>query len=195
MTRSPDRPTPLIFPAGGDLTVPSLTAMAARSLSIASADVHGDLIAAGDANIPAVVLADSTTGDVLAVHTWPLSPEHRGRPRCTDVALTADEVIVASPAAGGLVRIDRATGTTTVIAFDTDVRRVFTGPGVVWVVAAPRPVDPDETLRPRTVEWEEPTPEEVMAYREEVSGFVVRSPDGDWVPLADMDEPLPTAED
>ncbi len=86
----------------------------ARPLHIASFDVLDGRIVAVDDVIPVVVEVDPSDG-VTATHTWELDPTLRGRPTARDVVVTPTSIVVASPAAGGLVRIDRASGATTIV--------------------------------------------------------------------------------
>jgi hypothetical protein len=68
------------------------------------------------------------------------------------------EIVVASPAAGGLLRIDRATGAVTVLALDADVGQLRRAADTVWAVgASAEEADPAWPRRP--VVWAGPPPD------------------------------------
>ncbi|MDQ6909442.1 MAG: hypothetical protein M3Z84_01455 [Actinomycetota bacterium] len=115
-----------------------------------------------DQVIPIAVEADASSGEIVRVHAWPLSADHRGRPTVVDVALTDEEILVSSPAAGGLVRIDRASSAVTIIPLDGRPGRIAVGLDAAWVSAdaEDRPVPTGKPQR-RPVIWEEPSPEEI----------------------------------
>jgi hypothetical protein len=127
----------------------------ARPLRIESFDVRDGRIAAVDGAVPLAVEADLATGRVLGVWTWEPAAGRRGRPVATDVILTGTGVVVASPAAGGLVRIDRTTGVATVLTLDADVGHlVWNGDGdALWAVGASAE-EADPTWPRRPVVWE-----------------------------------------
>jgi hypothetical protein len=106
----------------------------------------------------------SAAGEVGAAHTWELSPACRGRPTTNDVVLTAHEILIASPAAGGLVRIDRQTGECTSVALDGEPIQVVVVGDDVWVTGwnladdSPDPVAPiGSTTISHPVVWEDGT--------------------------------------
>src|SRR4029453_712467 len=107
-----------------------------RPLHIGAFDVRDGRGGAVDGVVPLAVEADLATGRVSGVWTWETAASRRGRRVATDVVLTEAGVVVASPAAGGLVRIDRTAGVATVLALDTDVSRLVRDGDTVWAVGA-----------------------------------------------------------
>jgi hypothetical protein len=103
-----------------------------RPLRISRIAVLGDDAVVVDEILPIAVEVSARDG-VGAVHTWELSAACRGRPTTNDVALTEHELLIASPAAGGLVRIDRQTGACTSIALDAEPIHVVVVGDDVWV--------------------------------------------------------------
>jgi len=97
----------------------------------------------------------------------------------TDVLLTARLLLVASPAAGGVVRIDRASGRTEVIPLEEDAGTLLEQGGEIWVIGS---VDWLEAVNPaergrmavgrRTVVWEGPSDAEIAREAEFHSRFV-----------------------
>jgi hypothetical protein len=126
-----------------------------RPLAIESFDVRDGRVVAVDEVIPLAVEADLTTGRMVGTWTWDLSTEFRDRRTATAVALTRAEIVVASPAAGGLVRIDRATGATTLVPLAMDAGQLRRDGETVWAAARN---DDDENdfgdAPPRPVVWE-----------------------------------------
>ena len=95
---------------------------------------------AADSVIPVVVDVGIPRGDLRRAYTWALPEEHRGKPTVTDVALQGDGVLVASPAAGGLVRIERATGAISLLPLDGSPLRLAVDGPTAWVVCSSEPV-------------------------------------------------------
>jgi hypothetical protein len=163
-------------------------------------DVVGGRIAAVDSVLPVVAELDAD-GSLISVWQWTLDPRLRGRPTAKDVVLTDAHVVVASPAAGGIVRIDRRTGEESLIQLDEDIGWLIRDAERVWAVADPdRPgayeaflASPDR----RPVVWEQPTHEDMERFRSRTVGWFVGLPgeDGELTPLADANDPMPTAED
>jgi hypothetical protein len=124
-----------------------------RPLHIGAFDVRDGRVVAVDRDVPLAVEADLATGQVLGAWTWEPAPGRRGRLVVSDVVLTAADAVVASPAAGGLVRIDRATGVVAVLALDIDVGRLVRAGDAVWAVgASAEQADPTWPRRP--VMWQ-----------------------------------------
>jgi hypothetical protein len=69
-----------------------------------------------------------------------------------DEVVTRADIVVASPAAGGLVRIDRATGAVTVVPLAVDAGRLRRDGETVWAAAGDDDYDDedfgDAPLRP-----------------------------------------------
>lgn len=159
-----------------------------RLLRIGAFAVRGGTVAVTDEVIPVVVEADAASGQVVRAHAWPLSAAHRGRPTSTAIALTEEEILVSSPAAGGLVRIDRRSSSVTVVALDEDPESIAVGREAVWVWAHPdsHPSSGAEARR-RPVVWEEPSDEEVERRRAEMKGWF------SYAPGAPAEEMVPAA--
>lgn len=148
--------------------------------------------------VPVVAELDTVDGRVVELFTWGLSPSHRHLPTTTALAFAGEKLLVASPAAGGLVQIDRATGGSTVTAVPTPPLDVVVDGEVVWIVGAP---DLDDDARPEydgtrhPVRWEEPTDKGMARLRAAVSGwFTVAAGRTRWPP-GDDGSPRPTAAD
>jgi hypothetical protein len=148
--------------------------------------------------VPVVAEIDAADGRLVALFTWELSPPHRHLPTTTALALQGEDLLVASPAAGGLVRIDRASGGSMVTPIPTPPLRVVVDGESVWIVGAP---DLDDDPRPEydgtrhPVRWEEPTEDDMARHRAAVSGVFAVSAEGSLWPLVDDEAPLPTAAD
>lgn len=160
-----------------------------RPLRIGAFDVRGTTVAATDEVIPVAVEVSAASGEVTRVHTWHLAATHRGRPTATDIALSDEEILVASPAAGGLVRIDRVSSAVTVVPLDEDPGSIAVGREAVWIWADAeyQPSAGTEAQR-RPVIWEEPTEEEVEQRRAQMTGWFA------YVPGAPPEERVPAAE-
>ena len=94
-----------------------------------------------------------------------------------DVVADSETITVASPAAGGVVRIDRASGAASLVPLDTAIGRIVMDDGVLWAIAHHEweqwagGVD-DVAARPRRrVVVQEPTDAEMAAWREQVAGW------------------------
>jgi hypothetical protein len=98
-------------------------------------DVTEALLVVCDARVPLVAGFDISSGSVRRVHTWPLSPSHRKRPVANDVLTIGDTIFVSSPAAGGIVKIDRA-GAVAVIPLDAEPGALAMHGEILWVVAS-----------------------------------------------------------
>ncbi len=128
-----------------------------RPLAIESFDVRDGHVVAVDEIVPLAVEADLSTGEIVGTWTWDLRPELRDRRTATAVALTRADIVVASPAAGGLVRIDRATGATTVVPLTVNAGRLRRDGETVWAAAGNDDYDNDDDFGdapPRPVVWE-----------------------------------------
>jgi hypothetical protein len=146
--------------------------------------------------VPVVAEIDTADGRVVELFTWTLSPPHRRLPTSTALALQDGNLLVASPAAGGLVRIDLATGGSTVTPIPAPPLHVVVDGEAVWIVGAP---DLDDDARPERdgtrhpVRWEAPTEADVAEHRAALSGMFTVAADGSLRPLVDDADPLPTA--
>jgi len=180
--------------------VNSQSAARVRFLAIEAFDVADGRVVAVDSVLPVVAELDSA-GSLTSIWTWTLDPSRRGRPTAKDVLLTTTDIVVASPAAGGLVRIDRETGSTTVVPLDEDIGWLVRDGENVWAVADPGREGAYEAFLQspdrRRVVWEEPTVEDMERHRNRISGWFGRAPGSneEWVPLVDPSDPTPTAAD
>lgn len=89
-----------------------------RDLRVDALAVHGDAVFVADTVLPIVAEVDRATGAVRRVFTWPVSAEHRRRTATRSMTGHRGALWVASPLAGGLVRVDLATGTVAVLPLD-----------------------------------------------------------------------------
>lgn len=171
-----------------------------RPLDVCAFDVVDGHVVAVDSVLPVVVVFD-TEGELLATWGWPLDPELRGRPTAEDVCLTAMHIVVASPAAGGLIRIVRDTGAVELVPLEEDIGHLIPDGETIWAVADPNRdgayeaflASPDR----RRVVWEEPSAEDMERFRSRMSGWFGRAPgsDEEWRPLVDASDPTPSAAD
>lgn len=83
-----------------------------------------------------IALEVGLDGEAPAVHRWDLSPEHRGKCLVGGLLVTDMEILLASPAAGGLVGIDRQSGAQRVVALPSAGGTVVAGGDSVWVTGA-----------------------------------------------------------
>jgi hypothetical protein len=129
---------------------------AARPLHLGCFGVGDGCVVAADAALPVAAEIDAVSGAVRATYTWPVSPYHRGRPVAADLVVLADSIMIASPAAGGIVQISRATAETTVIPLDADVAFLTGTADGLWAIASrdweiaedDEPAAPDDRRHP-----------------------------------------------
>jgi hypothetical protein len=147
-----------------------------------------------DRRVPVVAEIDAADGRVVGRYTWPLDSGCRRLATTTALAMQGGDLLVASPAAGGVVRIDRSTGATTVTPLPLPPISLATGEdGVVWAVGFR---ELDESLPPvhdgthHPVEWIEPTEDDRVRTHAEL--YELLGPDQAARAVAG---PLPTAAD
>jgi hypothetical protein len=159
--------------------MPAMNSAAPRPIRLGCFDVrHGSVFAADD-SLPLVAEIDAATGEIVRVFSWPLSGEHRGRPTALDILARDDSILLASPATGGIVEIDRRSGQATTIPLDAEAGTLLATGDEIWAVGSPdwdEPPDRDEPPagRPdgkRPVIWEEPTDEETAYHQEMMRHF------------------------
>jgi hypothetical protein len=141
---------------------------AARPLRLGCFDVRNGSVVVADHSLPVAAEIDGDSGAIVRVFTWPLVDDLRGRPSALDILLSDESIMIASPAAGGIVDIDRRSGAATVIPLDADVGTLTSCGDAVWAVAradwwrdesgTPLVAGPS---RRRPVTWEEPTAAEI----------------------------------
>jgi hypothetical protein len=155
--------------------MPVMGSAAARPIQLGCFDVQGGSVIIADDSLPVAVEADAVSGSVTRVFSWPLSPGHRGRAAALSILSLEDSILVASPAAGGIVDIDRRSGEVRVIPLEADVGALISCGEAVWAVASPdwfedtnEPQQQEEGRpdRKRTVVWEEPDEAEIARFGE-----------------------------
>jgi hypothetical protein len=141
-----------------------------RPIKLGCFDVRNGSVVIADMSLPIVAEIDGDSGAVVRVFTWPLAPDLRSRPTALDIFLRDQSIMIASPAAGGIVEIDRRSGAATVIPLDADVGDLIACGDAVWAVGSAdwwrdesggsMVAGPD---RRRAVVWEGPTAAEIAA--------------------------------
>jgi len=158
-----------------------------RHLQIEAFDVAGGRIVVIDGVLPVAAELDAD-GAPISTWTWSLDPGLRGRPTAKDVVVTTTHIVVASPAAGGLVRIDRVSGDVDLVPLEEDIGTLVRDGDRVWAVADPDREGAYEALfgspDRRRVIWEEPSAGDMERFRGGVPGWFADSPapDETWVP-------------
>jgi hypothetical protein len=135
---------------------------AVRPLRLGCFGAGDGCIVAADEILPVAAEIDAVSGAVRAAFTWPLSPHHRGRPVAADLVVLPDSIVIASPAAGGIVQISRATAEVTVIPLGADPAYLLGTADGLWAIASPdaevdgeaEPAAPDDRRHP--VVWRGP---------------------------------------
>ena len=153
--------------------MPTMDSVAPRPIRLSCFDVRNGTIFAADDSLPVVAEIDAATGETVRVFSWLLSGDHRGRPTALDILGRDDSVLIASPAAGGIVEIDRRSAQATTIALDADAGTLLATGDAIWAVARPDWDEPPAG-RPggkRPVLWEEPTDEEIARHQEMMRHF------------------------
>ena len=148
--------------------MPIMDSEAPRPIRLGCFDVRNETVFAADDSLPVAAEIDAATGETVRVFSWPLSGDHRGRPTALDILGRDDSVLIASPAAGGIVEIDRRSGQATTIPLDADAGTLLATGDAIWAVGWPD-WDGPPAGRPggkRPVIWEEPTGEEIARHQE-----------------------------
>ena len=148
--------------------MPTMDSAAPRPIRLGCFDVRNGRVFAADDSLPVAAEIDAATGETVRVFSWPLSGDHRGRPAALDILARDDSVLIASPAAGGIVEIDRRSGQATTIPLDANAGTLLATGDAIWAVARPDGDEPPAG-RPdgkRPVVWEEPTGEEIARHQE-----------------------------
>ena len=148
--------------------MPTMDSAAPRPIRLGCFDVRNGRVFAADDSLPIAAEIDAATGETVRVFSWPLSGDHRGRPTALDILARDDSVLIASPAAGGIVEIDRRSGQATIIPLDADAGTLLATGDAIWAVGRPDWDEPPAG-RPdgkRPVIWEEPTDEEIARHQE-----------------------------
>ncbi len=136
---------------------------AVRPIQLGCFDVRDGTVVVADESLPVAVEADAVSGSVTRVFSWPPSPRHRGRAAALSILSLEGSILVASPAAGGIVEIDRRSGGVRVISLEANVGALIRCGEAVWAVASPDwyedASEQQQEGRPdrkRPVVWEEP---------------------------------------
>jgi hypothetical protein len=148
--------------------MPTMDSAAPRPIRLGCFDVRNGRVFAADDSLPIAAEIDAATGETVRVFSWPLSGAHRGRPAALDILARDDSVLIASPAAGGIVEIDRRSGQVTIIPLDADAGTLLATRDAIWAVSRPDWDEPPPG-RPggkRPVVWEEPTDEEMARHQD-----------------------------
>jgi hypothetical protein len=148
--------------------MPVMDSVAPRPIRLGCFDVRNGTVFAADDSLPVAAEIDAATGETVSVFSWPLSGDHRGRPTALDILGRDDSVLIASPAAGGIVEIDRRSGQATTIPLDAVAGTLLATGDAIWAVGWPD-WDGPPAGRPggkRPVIWEEPTDEEIARHQE-----------------------------
>jgi hypothetical protein len=114
---------------------------AVRPLRLGCFGARDGCVVVADEILPVAADIDADSGVVRATFTWPLSAHHRGRPVAAGLVVRPDSIMIASPAAGGIVQISRATAEATVIPLDADPGYLVDTADGLWVVASPDGAD------------------------------------------------------
>ena len=142
---------------------------AARPFRLGCLDARDGAVFAADDSLPLAVEIDAASGETVRVFSWPLSPPHAGRPAALGILARDGSVMIASPAAGGIVEIDRGTGQARIIPLDADAGTLIACGDTVWAVASPDWRGEQQGGRRdgrRPVVWEEPTGAEIARDQE-----------------------------
>ncbi len=142
---------------------------AARPFRLGCLDARDGAVFAADDSLPLAVEIDAASGETVRVFSWPLSPPHAGRPAALGILARDGSVMIASPAAGGIVEIDRGTGQARIIPLDADAGTLIACGDTVWAVASPDWRGEHQGGRRdgrRPVIWEEPTGAEIARDQE-----------------------------
>ena len=143
-----------------------------RPIQLGCFDVRNGSVVVADDSLPVAAEFDSASGMVIRVFTWPLMKDLRDRPTALDVLISGTSLVIASPAAGGIVDIDRHSGQATLIPLDAEAGTLLAGRDVIWAIARPDWYeDQNDELagtpqdRQRAVVWEEPDDAEIARYQ------------------------------
>lgn len=110
-----------------------------RPIRLGCFDVRQDVVVIVDQSLPIAVEVDGVSGQVTQVSSWPLSPDLRSRPTALDALISGESLMIASPAAGGVVVIDRRSGQASVIPLEADVGALARA-GDYVILGPPTPV-------------------------------------------------------
>ncbi len=148
--------------------MPVVGAGEVRPFRLGCFDARSGLLVAADESLPLAAEIDCRSGAVTRVLSWPVAPGLRDRPVALDVLVTGEAVLIASPAAGGVIRFDHHQGDHTLISLDADAGALTACGDAVWAVARPDwchtgPGEPPAGggRRTRPVAWEGPTAAEI----------------------------------
>ena len=148
---------------------PTVESTAARPFRLGCLDARNGAVFAADDSLPVAVEIDAASGETARVFSWPLSQAHAGRPAALAILARDGSVMIASPAAGGIVEIDRGTGQARTIPLDAAAGTLIACGDTVWAVASPDwrgDQQGGRRDRRRPVIWEEPDAAEMARDQE-----------------------------
>ncbi len=144
-----------------------------RPIRLGCFDVRNGSVVIADESVPVAAQFDRASGAVIRVFSWPVLHDRRDRPVALDLLVRGNSILIASPAAGGVVDIDRHSGAATLIPLDAEAGTLLAGHDVIWAIAHPDwydnqddelPAAPED--RQRAVIWEEPDAAEIARHQE-----------------------------
>ena len=109
--------------------------MPSRPLRAAQLAVDNAWLYVADDAFPVVAQLNRRTGDLERIVRWEISDQHRDQVASTALLADGDSLWVSSPLAGGMVRVDIATGRVTIIALDATPGPIVAAGETLWVVA------------------------------------------------------------
>jgi len=161
--------------------IPIMASVSERPIQLGCFDARNGSVLVADDALPIAVEFDSASGTVIRVFSWPLRKDLRNRPTALDLLIAGSSILIASPAAGGIVDIDRHSGQATLIPLDTEAGTLLAGRDVIWAIARPDWHDDQgggpaaaAAERQRAVIWEEPDDAEIARSQELTRGIQFR---------------------
>ncbi len=162
-----------------------------RPIRLGCFDVGNGSVVVADESVPVAAEFDRASGAVIRVFGWPIPNDRRDRPVALDLLIAGSSILIASPAAGGIVEIDRVSGESALLPLEADAGTLLAGRGVVWAVASPDWYESQRDELPaadpgrqRPVLWEEPDEAEIARYLELSAGVRFRGLPGEYSLLA-----------
>ena len=162
-----------------------------RPIRLGCFDVGNGSVVVADEPVPVAAEFDRASGAVIRVFSWPVLNDRRDRPAALDLLISGSSILIASPAAGGIVEVDRVCGESALLPLEADAGTLLAGRGAVWAVAIRdwyenqrdelQAADPG---RQRPVVWQEPDGAEIARYLEPSSGVSFRGQHVEYRPLA-----------
>ena len=152
-----------------------------RPIRLGCFDVWNGSVVVADESVPVAAEFDRASGAVIRVFSWPIPNDRSDRPVALDLLMCGSSILIASPAAGGIVDIDRHSGAATLIPLDAEAGTLLAGRDVIWAVASPDWYESQRDARlaadpgrQRPVLWEEPDDAEIARHQELTRGIRFR---------------------